>query len=373
MRKKLALTLSMLAVFFATHARAEQMSFLFDDSGGNCSDCAWLTAEGEIDSGAPERFERFLKKNIPDLETNTGKLDVHFHSPGGNLIAGIRMGEIIRRYGIWTTVSRTEREPGVRYTVSAAGECHSACVYAFAGGVRRTIVDGSKIGVHQFFTPEALTEPERIAFSALTLSAHQTLGAVVLRHLVEMGVDARLQAIASSVQPWQPIRLLSDAEVSDLSLRNDRPRTDPWRLEPLGRGLTLTSVSRLSGAPPLKASIFCRGGTAYLTISQEPTWQPAVQKMSSADLMEVIDGVKISTGGASTVIRKDIKGFSAKISGGAYIVSAPVTIPLLKAISNEKSVSVYLDAARVYGFFLAQSINFTGADRHFDILMRNCI
>ena len=63
---------------------------------------AWkIYAEGEIDEAAPQRLEKLIEKlRIPPLS------DVYFNSPGGNVIAALELGRLIRRNGLNTHVAK---------------------------------------------------------------------------------------------------------------------------------------------------------------------------------------------------------------------------------------------------------------------------
>src|SRR4029450_8293903 len=60
---------------------------------------------------------------------------VAFSSDGGSLVAGLRIGEAIRRKGFSTIVPDGRR-------------CASACALAWLGGVERFIGTGGRIGFH---------------------------------------------------------------------------------------------------------------------------------------------------------------------------------------------------------------------------------
>src|SRR6266567_9560998 len=67
---------------------------------------------------------------------------VAFSSDGGSLVAGLRIGEAIRRKGFSTFVPDGRR-------------CASACALAWLGGVERFIGTGGKIGFHAAYDPTA--------------------------------------------------------------------------------------------------------------------------------------------------------------------------------------------------------------------------
>ena len=70
---------------------------------------------------------------------------------------------------------------------------HSACAYAILGGIRRYTLPkefsgsdwdyenrnvgaaGTKLGIHQFYQADALSEPQKKAFSMLDMTSQQVL------------------------------------------------------------------------------------------------------------------------------------------------------------------------------------------------------
>lgn len=94
-------------------AQPEEMTFLTQppippaEIFGN----AWtIFAEGPIDPGASARFKRIIADNkIPPLSL------VHFNSPGGNLLAGMELGRLIRKNGYFTVrIRRGPRNQGLK-------------------------------------------------------------------------------------------------------------------------------------------------------------------------------------------------------------------------------------------------------------------
>src|SRR3546814_9028218 len=106
----------------------------------------------------PDRFRRFLTAaDIP----RGARYEVYLHSPGGNLMAGIELGTIIRDYGFGTRVARSVpfsySTPEFRFEGEEDGHCFSACAFAFLGGRWRIASDRS-LGVHQHYTKNALVD-----------------------------------------------------------------------------------------------------------------------------------------------------------------------------------------------------------------------
>ena len=223
------------------------MQFSTAFSGGNCGGCVWISGIGDIVPDTPETFHRFLQ--------TTGALNwrgrVFLHSNGGNLIAGIRLGEIIRQFGLSTRVGETKNDPipgGSIVQTVENGICASACAYAFLGGVDRQLEDeyfpglgASKIGFHQFYNAPGIEEVTKRAqgLEELEISGVQLVSGLIVAYLVEIGVDAKVLLIASVAGPndmvYPPDHKLKELKV----LTNDR--FGNWWIEPYRDGLIAAS------------------------------------------------------------------------------------------------------------------------------------
>ena len=145
-----------------------------------------LLLRGAITVGDAERV-------IPEF----GNLDlatVILDSPGGSVSDAIAIGAAIRRAELDTVLN-------------PAAVCLSACPYAFAGGVTRTIHDDATFGVHQHSFDASAILP-----AALAASDIQKGQAQVLRHLDAMGVDLRLMGPAMET-PAEEIYVLVREEL----------------------------------------------------------------------------------------------------------------------------------------------------------------
>jgi hypothetical protein len=95
---------------------------------------ALVMVEGDLELGDIEIF----RSKIASLS----KATVSFRSDGGSLLAGIRIGMLIRVKG-FTTV------------VPDAAQCASACAVAWLGGAHRFLGVGSKVGFHAAYVQKA--------------------------------------------------------------------------------------------------------------------------------------------------------------------------------------------------------------------------
>jgi hypothetical protein len=67
-------------------------------------------------------------------------------SNGGDIDAGMDLGRLLRKWGIFTLVDKGER-------------CLSACVFAFMGGERRSVA--GQLGIHRPYFPHTQDLPDR--------------------------------------------------------------------------------------------------------------------------------------------------------------------------------------------------------------------
>ncbi len=92
---------------------------------------------GEIELGDSERFS--------SLVTGLPNAVVGLESPGGNMLASIQIGEIIREKGFTTIVPDKMT-------------CASGCALIWLAGARRYVWDTAKIGFHGAFDPETMEQ-----------------------------------------------------------------------------------------------------------------------------------------------------------------------------------------------------------------------
>jgi hypothetical protein len=95
---------------------------------------ALITIEGDLELSD---IESFRNKVAP-----LAKATVAFRSDGGSLLAGIRIGMLIRVKNFITVVPD-------------GAQCASACAVAWLGGVRRFMGTGSKVGFHAAYVQRA--------------------------------------------------------------------------------------------------------------------------------------------------------------------------------------------------------------------------
>jgi hypothetical protein len=123
-----------------------------DEVGRTCD--RRLLALGDIELDSAEKLKRFLRS---EMGTQHGsRIELCLDSAGGDMEGALRLGETIRALGMDTCVEADyppHSRDGVASTRSEAGRpvmCASACVFALAGGVHRSVSASARIGMHQF-------------------------------------------------------------------------------------------------------------------------------------------------------------------------------------------------------------------------------
>jgi hypothetical protein len=251
-----------LGSFCATTASAAPMKFEYRKTGGNHC-CWWIQADGEIVADTPAAFEAFYHslKYPPDT--------VRLNSFGGNLTAGVALGEKIRALGLSTEVGTTQGEAD-----KAAGICASACAYAFLGGKARFLDENARLGFHRFYSPLAVDNAKAKLFSGEDLDNTQKLLAGLLLYTISMGVDARIIVLASAAG-MDEVFWVSKKDAQELRIVFDPMGYKPWRVETYKGGALAVSESN-DGLRSIIAGCSIRGGryAAIVDHSKEadPQW-----------------------------------------------------------------------------------------------------
>ncbi len=192
-----------------------------------------LLLDGTILRGDADTFRGMLGSN-PDVKR------VSINSPGGDLLTGLKLGEIIRERKLETYV-----EGGVR-------EAASAAAYAFMGGQTRVIKGTRGVGVHAFYTPatqvRAMVKQKSGDELVATLNeferSTQESTMAVVEYVIAMIGDTRIVAEAvksgSDAMLWLGTDRLIDMKVATkkVELRPDEIPDADWAF-----GETVTALA----------------------------------------------------------------------------------------------------------------------------------
>jgi hypothetical protein len=122
--------------FFLACGPAAAMEFTAADHGINTV----IAASGEVATGDDQRLRDVaakvaaaIKAKVQNEQGFTVRTVLELDSPGGNLVAGLQLGYVIRELGLATRVPDGK-------------SCASACTYAFLGGLDRRVT--GPFGIH---------------------------------------------------------------------------------------------------------------------------------------------------------------------------------------------------------------------------------
>ena len=351
------------------------MKFSIQYNGGNCKACEWVMAEGEIDAGTTERLKKFV-------ETNNPPYNIRFNSPGGNIIEALKFGYYLRD-SKWDTFVN-EDDPRIPDTYDGyktqESNCYSACVYAFAGGVHRTAAEKA-VGIHQFYRPDDAARPNDKTISAVDVANMQRLAALLNEYVRRMGVDPRLVTIASGITPWDPIYLLSSAELKSLNLDNTSPvdtgASADWHVQPTADGaMAITTQSQDGAGRAASLRIMCFQANPHtivveLSVTDETRdWAAAFKaglspqnfafdldgKYESLNATRLVGPVRLSKGGVTL----------------ALVISEDELGRMLKAKSLDIAGFVHMASLRWVGE-LGGTFSMAGAPSVVRLALKNCI
>lgn len=216
---------------------AGALDFLVQSSGGNCGECAWVLARGDIEPGDTHKLKAMASSQ--ELPRN-----IRFDSDGGSLLEAMELGRFLRSDGWDSFVG------DLLLDESAQEKCFSACAYAFIGGVKRRALP-SVLGVHQFY--ELVSEHYELLdpTGSNKTSDAQIITAALYEYVREMGVDVTMVSIASSVADADQLHLFDQQELDVLTINTNKPSDtrEHWRIEPMGNGVAaiVTQVQDSSG------------------------------------------------------------------------------------------------------------------------------
>lgn len=246
------------------------MRFAWANTGGNCNGCVWISAIGVITTDTPDEFDKFLGN------ANGGPVRVFLHSPGGNLVAGLQLGQRFRKAALWTRVGETKTEilndgtsDGHALQTVVAGSCASACAYAFLGGTSRQLRDeyhpdaNGSLLLHQFsFSPE---QAIAAASARHSLSDAQYMAGSLLLYITSMGVDARILSMAS-LTPADEVLRVSEGDLRRFSVLTDQTAdTTHWELRPVANGIVAERLENDPSTPYMGVLIYChQNGAAFV-------------------------------------------------------------------------------------------------------------
>jgi hypothetical protein len=174
---------------------------LFDDRTHH------LHIEGSIERGDAARI-RDLTRGLP--EGRNAILAVSLNSPGGDVQEGLDIARDFQGKDMQVVMDVMTRD-------GKPGSCASACSYIFLGGSYRFLLDGSKLGVHQFRYVE-----DRLMPLSETTRDVQALSADITSLLSDARVDPGFFSLMGATAPeemtWVDVETLERLNVVNREL-----------------------------------------------------------------------------------------------------------------------------------------------------------
>jgi hypothetical protein len=281
--------------------------------GPGCGE--WIAAEGQFLPGTAQKFRDFLG------QLSRRDLPIFFHSPGGAAGDALKIGMMLRERRMTAGVGRTfaeqcrvfaKEDPCQRQIAAGAeikarlrpaeGQCHSACVFAFAGASNRRVAAGALMGVHsvrfnaKFKKMAGRQSPNAAEFSIS--DAHLSLQ----QYLNLMGIDPRVQQIAAKVDPRR-MYVLSRDEIARFGVETGGFYETGWApfADPGKHPFVLKSVTRAID-PDRKEH---RAAGVRFWCFQQRIW--LVYQRESSGETESPGRVRVAAGGSELILHRGPK------------------------------------------------------------------
>jgi hypothetical protein len=191
-------------------AQGEPMSFRLAklearNCGGRCPRV--IVADGIIEEDTPEAFVGFLQSvaDAPNLRDV-----VVINSPGGRVVASMRLGAALRKLQAAVIVARFGDDQDLN--APSGGQCMSACVYALMGGARRVVPPASRLGIHRMSSQESGGGVGRFFTPAGQSYASPDMVDALAGYAAQMGVSPTVIRVAERIPP-EEIHIISPSEL----------------------------------------------------------------------------------------------------------------------------------------------------------------
>lgn len=310
-KRIVALLASALACSSALAAEPTIQAVTFKHPDGRSAP-AEIYIDGEITPSLPRQLAASL--------TNQGiqRGTIYLNSVGGDLQAGMELGEFIRKTGFNTAIGKR----GVAYGSAALGSCQSACLMTFAGGVYRFAEPRTFFGIHRFYARSA---------GAQDLALGQVISAAITGYLLRMGVSPSL------------FEKMVNAGAS------------PQKL-PVDEALKLNLVN--NGVLPVNWSIIGKSGKVYLQ-GEQRTWNGTGRVQVSCPRSEGLTlSAQYNAEQNTQKIKADAKHLSLRLDGGFVGVETGALTGPTTVIDGFLTTTFRVSQSASYGLARARSIGF---------------
>lgn len=161
-----------------------------------------ITLTGPIENGDADRLRAVLSRyDDPDMRD----ISVEFDSPGGSLVEGLEIAEVLRsRSEIVSAQVGSSERPNA--------ECASACVLAYLGADLRYLAENGRIGVHQFGDPSgtvaadaAINIAQRFASEIVSLLDSQRISTELFSRMANTPPDQITWVEKADLTRWRVV------------------------------------------------------------------------------------------------------------------------------------------------------------------------
>jgi len=229
------------------------------------------------------------KASVDQFEQNSGAIPagtiVLLNSTTGDLNSGIRLGQLIHQKHLNTSIGKTQLNK--KSLIEVDGQCYSACILAFAGGISRRIDAGDQLGIYAL----------RANSGKVSDAEFKNAIASISNYFDQMGVDRRLidqmlQIKGASVSALT----LNTAKLLNLD-NSSRSQYFPWRMQALDDGLLIALVSekQSSGRYVITLGLTRQSKDYRLTIFIKPVANQNLSQLS--DYLSRSSRIQLSASG----------------------------------------------------------------------------
>lgn len=165
-----------------------------------------IRATGSFERGDADRLSGTLQTLKGGARVGESLLLVSFDSKGGTLEEGMRIGRLLRQFGVSTVIR-------------AGSRCLSACALAFLGGTAvspagvepgRRLEVGGQLGFHAFYATRDVDARDASTSRARGVTEGRAMSAVIIAYVIEMGVDPTV-VLRSLVRPPDEMTFIETA------------------------------------------------------------------------------------------------------------------------------------------------------------------
>jgi hypothetical protein len=221
---RICASLLVFSLWSLTAARAAEIDVKPVDGGSTL-----IVIEGDFEHDDVDTF----RKKVAALSTS--RVTVAFKSDGGSLVAGIRIGTLIREKKFATVIPD-------------GASCASACALAWLGGARRFMGEGATIGFHAAYVLKSYGPVESSSGNAILGAYLNQLG------LSEDAILYLTKTAPTSIQ-WMSLADANEHGIAAAALSPQQSTT--------GSGVASTSSDYRDGTAERRATDFVRALIAH--------------------------------------------------------------------------------------------------------------